>query len=77
VASRVGGIPEIVQDGVNGYLIDAGDRRAIMRRIIELLADPEKAHRFGSTGRMIVRSRFSVDAMVKGNLAVYRQMLSA
>ena len=77
VASRVGGIPEIVQDGVNGYLIDVGDRRAIMRRIIELLSDPEKARRFGSAGRMIVRSRFSVDAMVKGNLAVYRQMLSA
>ncbi|MGW8185743.1 MAG: glycosyltransferase family 4 protein [Desulfobacterales bacterium] len=77
VATRVGGIPEIVQDNVNGYLIDVGDRRAIMRRIIELLADPEKAQRFGSTGRMIVRSRFSIDAMVKGNLAVYRQMLSA
>jgi glycosyltransferase involved in cell wall biosynthesis len=77
VASRVGGIPEIVQDGVNGYLIDVGDRRAIMRRIIELLADPEKARRFGSSGRMIVRSRFSIDAMVKGNLAVYREMLSA
>jgi glycosyltransferase involved in cell wall biosynthesis len=76
VASRAGGIPEIVQDGVNGYLIDVGDRRAIIRRIVELLADPEKACRFGSTGRMIVRSRFSIDAMVKGNLAVYRQMLS-
>jgi glycosyltransferase involved in cell wall biosynthesis len=77
VASRVGGIPEIVQDGVNGYLIDVGDRRAIMRRMIELLADPEKARRFGLAGRMIARSRFSIDAMVKGNLAVYREMLSA
>jgi glycosyltransferase involved in cell wall biosynthesis len=77
VASRVGGIPEIVQDGVNGYLIDVGDRRAIMRRVIELLADPEKARHFGLAGRMIARSRFSIDAMVKGNLAVYREMLSA
>lgn len=77
VASRVGGIPEIVQDNVNGYLIDVGDSRAIMHRGIELLADPEKARRFGSAGRMIVRSRFSIDAMVKGNLAVYREMLSA
>lgn len=77
VASRVGGIPEIVQDNVNGYLIDVGDRRAIMRRVIELLADPEKVEHLGSAGRMIVRSRFSIDAMVKGNLAVYSQMLSA
>jgi glycosyltransferase involved in cell wall biosynthesis len=77
VASRVGGIPEIVQDGVNGYLIDVGDRRAIIRRVIELLANPEKAHRFGLAGRMIARSRFSIDAMVKGNSAVYREMLSA
>jgi glycosyltransferase involved in cell wall biosynthesis len=48
-----------------------------MRRVIELLADPEKARHFGSAGRMIVQSRFSVDAMVKGNLAVYHEMLSA
>ena len=76
LASRVGGIPEIVQDGYNGYLIDVGDRRAIMRRVIELLADPEKAQRFGSAGRIIVQSRFSVDAMVKGNLLTYKDMLS-
>lgn len=77
VASRVGGIPEIVQDGVNGYLVDAGDIRAILQRVGELLEDREKARRFGSAGRKIVRSRFSIAAMVKGNLAVYRDMLSA
>jgi glycosyltransferase involved in cell wall biosynthesis len=76
VASRVGGIPEIVIDGNNGYLIDVGDRRAIMRRVIELLTDPEKAQRFGSAGRMIVQSRFSIDAMVKGNLLIYIDVLS-
>jgi glycosyltransferase involved in cell wall biosynthesis len=77
VASRVGGIPEIVHDGVNGYLVDAGDIRAILRRVGELLEDREKARRFGSAGRKIARSRFSIAAMVKGNLAVYRDMLSA
>lgn len=76
VATRTGGIPEIIVHGTNGYLIDSGDIHAIMNCVTDLLADPEKSKRFGTAGRMMVRSRFSIDTMVKSNLAVYRQVLS-
>lgn len=76
VATRAGGIPEIVKDGVSGYLIDSGDIHAIMSRVNDLLADPIQSKRFGARGRSMARSRFSIDAMVQGNLAVYRRVLS-
>lgn len=76
VATRVGGIPEIVENGVNGYLIDSGNIHAIMSRVNDLLADPIQSKHLGATGRSMVRSRFSIDAMVQGNLSVYRRVLS-
>ena len=75
VATRVGGIPEIVSDGVNGYLVAAGDAGAITERATRILSDPELAQRLGSTGPTMVNSRFSIGAMVAGNDAVYRTTL--
>jgi glycosyltransferase involved in cell wall biosynthesis len=73
VATKAGGIPEIVKDGQNGYLVPPGDADAIAQAAISLLKDPAKARHFGQTGREMVMSRFSVDAMVKGNLLVYSE----
>jgi glycosyltransferase involved in cell wall biosynthesis len=75
VASRVGGIPEIVHDGVNGYLVDAGNSEALIHPVLSLLEDPPKSRHFGQAGREIVRSHFSRHAMVAGNLSVYYQVL--
>jgi glycosyltransferase involved in cell wall biosynthesis len=76
VATRAGGIPEIVEDGNNGYLIDSGDIQAIIHRVTDLLADPIKSKRFGAISRNKVASRFSIDAMVNSYLSVYREVLS-
>lgn len=77
VASRTGGIPEIVRESVNGRLTSTGDPRALATAVIELLADTELRHKFGAAGRALVEAEFSVDAMVEGNLAVYRTLLDA
>jgi glycosyltransferase involved in cell wall biosynthesis len=75
VATRVGGIPEIVRDGVNGYLVAAGHTEAMSRATVSLLRDPLKARRFGEAGREIVHANFSIASMVEGNLRVYREVL--
>lgn len=72
VAGRAGGIPEIVEHGVNGYLIEPGDSEALARFVIELLQDRDKAIAFGRNGQHIVEQKFSIDRMVAGNLDVYR-----
>jgi glycosyltransferase involved in cell wall biosynthesis len=76
VATRVGGIPEIVHDGVNGYLVNSGNIKEITRAVINLLENPAMSKKFGQAGHNIVSSHFSIEAMVKGNICVYKNMLS-
>lgn len=74
VASRVGGLPEAVADGVTGLLVEnaAGPIAAAMRRLLD---SPAEARRMGLAGRERVAARFTVEIMVEKTLAVYRKVL--
>jgi len=74
VATRAGGIPEIVKDAVNGRVIEPGDSAALASAIVDLLDDPARRRELGQAGRRLVLARFSVEAMVEGNYRVYRQV---
>jgi glycosyltransferase involved in cell wall biosynthesis len=76
VASRVGGIPEIVKDDVNGTLVDVGDATALAEALIYFLTNPVTAAAFGKAGREIVKNRFSITTMVEGNLKIYQEVVS-
>lgn len=75
VASRAGGIPEAVREGENGVLVQPGDVPALRAAIGALLADPERRRALGAGGRSLMAREFSLDAMVEGNLAVYRELI--
>ena len=77
IASRAGGLPEAVADGITGLLIPPGDVMALGTAMERLLADPGLRRRMGAAGRARILEEFSVEAMVTGNLAVYRQVLEA
>jgi starch synthase len=68
VASRVGGIPEIIDDGVSGLLFPAGDVEALATALRLLLTDPVRRHRLGEAGRDRVRERFTLEGSVLGQL---------
>jgi glycosyltransferase involved in cell wall biosynthesis len=51
VATRVGGIPEVVEDGVNGFLVEPGDVDELVARVEQLIADPALRARLGEAGR--------------------------
>ena len=75
IACPVGGIPEIVHDGENGYLLPVADVEGLRERIIELLQDNGRAQALGRHGRTLVERAFSIDSMVQGNLALYRELV--
>jgi glycosyltransferase involved in cell wall biosynthesis len=73
VATPTGGIPAILEDGVHGLLFPARDPPALAGATLRFLNDPELVCRLAEAGLLRVRERFNVDAMVEGNLAVYRE----
>ena len=74
VATRVGGVPEIVEDGVNGYLVPRMDPKALAEKIDALLADGEKRMAFGEEGRRRVAERFTLEKMVSGAETVFHKV---
>jgi len=77
VATRVGGVPDIVRDGVDGYLVDVGDPETLAGRLAELAADPAKRDAMGSEGRKRVLERYAVDRLVDDVDRLYRELLDA
>ena len=71
VASRIGGIPDIVEDGISGLLVPAGDEAALTTALARLLAEPALARRLGDAGRQRVRARFSWETIIRRWKDVY------
>jgi glycosyltransferase involved in cell wall biosynthesis len=59
VATRVGGIPEVVEDGVNGFLVDSGDVAGLAERVGQLIADPPLRTYLGEAGHAQVVQNFT------------------
>jgi glycosyltransferase involved in cell wall biosynthesis len=76
IGARAGGIPEIVHDGINGFLIEPGDVSAIVKSVLRLCQDTEMRRRFGQAGRKIVESSFSIDAMVNNYVNIYKDIIN-
>jgi glycosyltransferase involved in cell wall biosynthesis len=75
VATRVGGVGEVVEDGVTGLLAPAGDDEALGRHILHLAADPDGRGRMGQLGRERALALFSEERMHEGYLRLYEEML--
>lgn len=64
VATRVGGIPEVMQDGESGLLAPAGDALSLAAAVQDLIDDPERRRKLGEAARLRAREHFSADAIV-------------
>lgn len=71
VASRVGGLPEVIEDGKTGFLCDADDVDAMAERGVELLTSRALHERIAAAGAILVRSRFCEDIIVPQYLQLY------
>jgi len=73
VASRVGGIPEFVEDGVTGYLISPGDVEALVQRLKTLISDSDLRQEMGQRGAERMRHEHSAETMVNRIHQVYQR----
>jgi len=74
VGSRVGGIPDLIDDGVEGLLVEPGDPESLAQAIGRLLDGPEEARRMGERGRERRRREFDIDVMVRNLENLYLEL---
>jgi L-malate glycosyltransferase len=77
VAAARGGIPEVVEDGKNGLLVNSIDPEALSAAMAGLLTNPDEAQRLGKAGRETICARFSADQMVDATLDLYDRLISS
>jgi len=76
VASAVGGIPDVVEEGATGMLVSPGDVGELRARLVALADDRARAGRMGARAREVARERYSLDTMAGSYMELYRQLLS-
>jgi glycosyltransferase involved in cell wall biosynthesis len=77
VATSVGGVPDVVREGVDGFLVPAGDVEALAQRLTRLAADSELRERMGAAGRESVPERYAVERLVGDIDELYRSLLAS
>ncbi|HVF12578.1 MAG TPA: glycosyltransferase family 4 protein [Actinomycetota bacterium] len=75
VATNVGGVRDVVREGVTGYLAPAGNVAELSRRAVEVLRRPEQARQMGNAGREWVRRRFSAERLSTDIQELYSEIL--
>jgi glycosyltransferase involved in cell wall biosynthesis len=75
IAARVGGLPEVVEDGVTGTLVDPERADLLAEAIREVVGRPDRARAMGAAGRRLVEERYTWARAVDGMEAVYREVL--
>jgi glycosyltransferase involved in cell wall biosynthesis len=75
VATRVGGTPEAIEDGVNGLLVPPADSNALANAICHVLAQPQLAARLGHAARQSATAQFSTEQMVRATEQLYESLL--
>jgi glycosyltransferase involved in cell wall biosynthesis len=76
VATRVGGVPDVVTEGEDGFLVEVGDVDGIAEALARLARDPELRARMGERGRENVVPRYRVERLVDDIDELYRELLS-
>ncbi len=75
VASRVGGIPEVVEDGVTGLLVPPGDPEALASAVLRLVRDPNSRQFMGRAGKQRLQAHFTVEQIMKKLQFLYTRVV--
>jgi glycosyltransferase involved in cell wall biosynthesis len=73
IVTAAGGMPEIIKDGINGFIIPVKDFESLASRIIQILSSKELKERLGCTGRQMVEQNYTKEIVAENTLALYRK----
>lgn len=76
IATRVGGLPEVVLDGETGYLVEVGDTQAMAERAAEILSDERKQQTLGQRGRAYAVERFNTERVIPQYVELYERVIA-
>jgi glycosyltransferase involved in cell wall biosynthesis len=76
VATKVSGTPEVVHDGINGFLVEPKNAKQLAEKLQILINDPILRKKFAENGKNLVKSQFSAELMVKKTVDVYSKLLN-
>jgi starch synthase len=74
IASRIGGLPEVIEDGRTGFLVPPGDVAALHDRLDQIVRDPGLGQRLGANARSAVLDRFTWAKVAERCLAAYADL---
>ncbi|MBU4343338.1 MAG: glycosyltransferase family 4 protein [Candidatus Omnitrophica bacterium] len=75
VVTETGGMPEIIKDGINGFVVPIRDFEALASRVIQLISNKELHDRLGYTGRQMVEQNYTKEIVTRKTLDVYKSLL--
>ena len=75
IATSVGGVPRLIQDGIDGYLMDVDDEERLSRLLLELEGLPERRRAVGMAGRKKVEESFGIDVVIERLVSLYEELI--
>jgi glycosyltransferase involved in cell wall biosynthesis len=73
IVTETGGMPEIIKDGINGFIVPVKDFESLASRIVQLLANKELRERLGYTGRQMVEQQYTKEIVAENTVRLYRK----
>ncbi len=77
IVTNMGGMPEIIKHGINGFVVPVRDFEAMAGKVCQLLEDTKLKERFGYTGRQMVESQYTKEKVTEETLGVYKKVMSS
>jgi len=75
IGTRVGGIPEIIENEKNGYLVSPGKPEELAEKIFLLATEPERRTQMGKEGGRILHNKFTLEKMIRETESIYLNIL--
>ena len=75
IGTRVGGIPEIIEDGVNGYIVSPDNPKELRDAIVKVLEKVELYEKFAAEGLRVVKEKFSIEDNIRKIVSFYDNLL--